>query len=127
MDSHDYFTGLWEAVQLEGCTTEGWKIFKIYDLGSFTWSFQPEGMVIERIAPRPVFKSVYSYTAEDRLLWIDRARYEYRVDREATRVGITDNYRVEPVTPDVCWLYDLTGVRREPEGYRFRIRLIRLM
>lgn len=123
MEQFNPFVGLWEAVQLEGRTTEGWKVFKIYKPGSSTWDFRPKGTVIEKIRPRPVFESVYCCFVKDKLLFIDRTFYKF--DRYATRIGISNQYRFQFIAPDECWLYDLTEVIKKPEDYRFRIKIKR--
>ncbi len=124
MEPFNLFAGQWEAVQLEGCTTNGWKAFKTYKPGNFTWDFHPKGTLIEKIRPRPVFKSIYSCFAKDNILFIDRTFYKF--DRYATRVGIANKYRFQFTNHDECWLYDLTDVVNEPEDYLFRIKIRRI-
>ncbi len=124
MSQFNIFAGQWEAMQLDACTVDGWITFKVYEPGDFTWNFRPKGTVIEKIRPRPIFKSVYCCFVKDNLLCIDRTFYKF--DRYVTRVGITNKYRFHFINPDKCWLYDLTEVVNEPEDYRFRIRMKRV-
>lgn len=123
MEPFNLFAGQWEAVQLEDRTVDGWKVFKTYKPGNFTWNFQRKGIVVEKIRPRPLFKSIYSCFAKDNMLFIDRTFYKF--DRYATRAGISNKYRFQFINPDECWLYDLTAVN-EPEDCRLRIKIKRI-
>lgn len=121
MKTLGYFTGRWEAVQMEGRTVTGWKLFKYYEQGSFVWIFNPKGVLIEQIKGRPDFETLYSYFHKDQILHIDRARYD--PDRHMATVCITNSYWVEPISDNECWVYDLTDVRNGPDKCRFRIKI----
>jgi len=64
------------------------------------------------------------YYPESKHLHVDRS---YIVEGSCANVCTCTHYRVEKINSTDYWLYDLAGVEKEPEGYRFRMMLRQVM
>ena len=132
------FVGKWKIVSLYcNVVEQGWTLFKRYGHGAFVWEFCEIGSV--RFPVGSVFHSgvlrelrskhdpettEFTYCAADRLLYIDRSDYE---PDGFVNVCINDRYRVEHIRGEEYWLYDLEDVEKEPEDYRFRMKIKRIL
>jgi hypothetical protein len=131
------FTGKWRIISLYcNVVDQGWTLFKRYGSKSFVWEFCeigsvrfPSGSVLHsgvlhEVRPKHKAETTeYSYCSADRQLYIDRSDYE---PDGFVNICINDCYRVERVTETEYWLYDLEDVEKEPEDYRFRIKIKKL-
>jgi hypothetical protein len=137
MERKNIFTGKWRIVSLYcNVVEQGWTLFKRYGPQDFIWEFTeiasvrlPTGGVLHsgvlhevrlKHEPQP---TEYSYCPADRHLYIDRSCYE---PDGFTNICINDRYRVEHIREDEYWIYDLENVEKEPEGYRFRMKIKKL-
>ncbi len=133
-ESENIFTGKWRVVSLYcNVVKQGWMLFKRYRPKSFVWEFCEIGSVrfpigsvlhsgvLRESRPKSEPETTeYTYCAADRLLYIDRSDYE---PDGFVNICINDRYWVEHIRGDEYWLYDLEDVEKEPEDYRFRMKI----
>ncbi len=128
------FNGKWRIVSLYcNVVEQGWTLFKRYGSKSFVWEFCeigsvrfPTGSTLHsgvlsesRLKYEPE-TTEFTYCSADRLLYIDRSDYE---PDGFVNICINYRYRVEHIRGDEYWLYDLEDVEKEPEDYRFRMKI----
>ncbi|VDR33835.1 Uncharacterised protein [Alistipes sp. cv1] len=132
--SVNIFTGKWKVVSLYCFVQEqGWTLFKRYGHNSFFWEFEEvrklefptgtvayEGRLKEHFIHSPKEETEYAYYPSDRQLYIDRSDYE---PDGFCNICINDRYRAEHIRKNEYWLYDLEDVEKEPEDYRYRIKI----
>ncbi len=137
-NDENIFTGKWRVVSLCcNVVEQGWTLFKRYGRKSFVWEFCeigsvrfPVGSVIhsgilrELRLKREPETTEFTYCAADRLLYIDRSDYE---PDGFVNICINDRYRVEHIRGDEYWLYDLEDVEKEPEDYKFKMKIKKLI
>lgn len=87
---------------MEGHTVIGWRLFKNYDSGDFTWEFSSKGICLEYIQGRHIFKTLYSYFPKDHILLINRTKYKF--DLYMASACIASSYFVEPINENECWM-----------------------
>ena len=131
------FTGRWKVLSLY-CNVhgQGWTLFKVYGHKSFVWEFTetkciefPSGGVMYDGKLRELRwkhepeETEYSYYTKEKHLYIDRSDIE---DDGFINICINDSYQVEWINKNDMWIYDLDKVNKEPEEYRFRMKLRRL-
>ena len=131
------FTGRWKVISLYcNVHNQGWMLFEIYDPKSFIWEFTeiqkiefPSGSVAyggkltELRQKQEPEKTEYAYYPSDRHLYIDRSDIE---SDGFVNMCINDRYRVEWINDTDLWLYDLEDIGKEPEEYRFKMKIRRL-
>jgi len=134
MESQNIFIGKFKVVSLYCYVQEqGWTLFKRYGPKSFTWEFAPEkqldfpsggmayeGKLKEHFHASPKEITEFAYYPADRQLYIDRSDYELD---GFINICINDRYRVEHIGGNDYWLYDLEDVEKEPEDYKFRMKV----
>lgn len=126
LKSKHLFRGTWKIVSLY-CNVQGqgWTLFKKYGRNSFIWTFtQKDYRLIEQRKGEDATLTEYSYFPSDKQLYIDRSDYE---PDGFCNICINDRYRVEKINDSELWLYDLEDVENEPEDYRFKMKIRRLL
>lgn len=134
MLSENIFIGKFKVMSLYCYVQEqGWTLFKRYGNNSFLWEFEEErrlsfnsgakafeGKLKEDFEDSPKEITEYAYYPSDRQLYIDRSDY---APDGFCNICINDRYRVEHIRNNEYWLYDLEDVEKEPEDYRFRMKV----
>lgn len=134
MSSKNFFAGKFRVISLYCYVKDhGWKLLRRYGKNSFMWEFEQErqikipsgeivykGKLREHFAASPKEMTGYIYYPSEHLLHIDRSGYTRGTVHS---ICINDRYRVEHIRDNEYWLYDLEGVEKEPEGYRFRMKI----
>lgn len=127
------FSGKFKVVSLYlNIANQGWTLFKRYGNNSFLWEFLPDktlrfrtgavayaGKLKEHFKDSPKEVTEFAWYPEDKKLYIDRSDYE---PDGFCNICINDRYRVEWINKTDFWLYDLDGVEKEPEDYRYRMK-----
>ncbi len=134
MQSENIFTGKWKIVSVYCYVQQqGWTFMKRYGPGDFIWEFEQERQLLSRVgesgfegklhehfSDTPKGVTEYAYYPCDRKLYIDRSDYE---PVGYCNICVNDRYRAEYIRENEYWLYDLEDVEKEPEDYRFRLKI----
>lgn len=131
------FNGKWKVLRLYcNVHNQGWVLFKIYGNKSFIWEFSEtekvefpsgnvfySGMLREFRRNHAPEETEYSFSSKDKRLYIDRSHVE---QDNFINICINEHYRVEHINDNDIWLYDLENVGKEPEEYRFKMKIRRI-
>lgn len=134
MESQNIFTGKFKVLAVYcNVQEQGWTLFKRYGHKSFRWEFIQEkeipfpdgtvayeGRLKEHFKDSPKEQTEFAYYPSDRQLYIDRSDY---APDGFCNICINDRYRVEHIGKNDYWLYDLEDVEKEPDDYRYRIKI----
>lgn len=133
------FTGTWKIISREVYNVrEDWLPAETYGDDGFLWiffsksriiKFSPtecdyEGRLLERVEGRKDIVTAYHYDPTGRLLYVKR--YDDAGDG-VTKRQYWEIYGIESISPGALRLYDLRSVVGEPEDYKFRLNIIRLL
>jgi len=122
-----YLSGKWQSVNIGMLLHSGWEILKHYQEDEMVWSFSLDGIVSTVTTNKfesPVIYASYLYKKDEKFLMIDG----HDLDRDGNiHARIIECYRIEFVSPDEIYLYDLEDVEVEPDDYSLRIHLKRYL
>ena len=129
--------GTWRIEGIYTCDPEqGWMFFPCIP-ENVRWTFTESGQfdfpdegtafvgtLEEHFGPDDSLETFYACYAGRRLLYIERSEV---AEDGFVDLCVTDRYRIECTAPDECWLYDLEDVDREPEEYRFVLKIRKII
>lgn len=131
------FSGRYMIICIEVYSKDkGWIPFKKYERSELVWLFTQqrtikfasgeivyEGKLAEKPSITTNLKIEYSYHSQNQQLHINR--YSDSSEDSDEDLAIRDKYRVRHLSKNDYWLYDLIGVKAEPEDYWIRIKIRR--
>ncbi len=120
--SADYLAGKWRVTAFYLNTNLGWKLTKQYGLNSFLWEFDRDGKLLEKRKDKPDFHTYYILNISERELLIDRSGFE-----KGDTLSLNCRYLIEFINENECYLYDMENIDVEPQNYRYRMKIKRLV
>lgn len=137
MDTSNIFKGKFQIIAfLQNTDDNGWTCVEHYRNNCLVWKFTetnkltfPLGTIIYEGKLEEHIRDVtelteYTYCPMDRQLFIDRSDY---CEDGFLWACINDRYRVEQINDDEYSLYDLEDVHNEPDDYRLKLKVKRIL
>lgn len=112
--------GKWQMVCWKIRTADGWQMLSRYREKEYDWEFRPGGILIERAAGQEPILTIYCYNPIERLLLVDCSDY---TDDGYLFFCSEDRYRVDFLSDKYFVLYDLGGVKVEPDDYVLKLEM----